>query len=112
MPIHPHARGCPNDADQSRWFGGRAAVRALARKETLRARGGTFQAVFRRATDGGYVVLLPAIPHLMTRGASYQHARVKALALVHAYLRELRAGDRPAGAGPQQPPAEALPLAA
>lgn len=102
----------PTGAEQARWFGRRGPLGARARKETVTAAGGSFQAVFQRSTDGGYVVSLPALPHLMTRGASYQHARIKALALVHSYLRELRAEGRLAGRPRAPRPSEGLPLAA
>ena len=62
--------------------------------------------------DGGYVVSLPAIPHLVAHGATRQHARIKALALVQGYLHELRAEGRlPAGRRPAVP-LGTLPLAA
>ena len=58
------------------------------------------------------VVSLPAIPHLMAHGATRQHARIKALALVQGYLHELRAEGRlPAGRRPVVP-LGTLPLAA
>ena len=41
--------------------------------------------------DGGCVVTFPALPQLMTRGVTCQHARIKALVLVEGYLRRLRA---------------------
>lgn len=107
----PTCASHPTGAEPSRWFGRRAPVGALARKETVIAAGGSFQAVFQRSKDGGYVVSLPAIPHLMTRSATYEHARIKAVALVHGYLRGLRAQGRPERRWRSRP-AAALPLAA
>ena len=70
----------PTGGAEPRWFGDGRHARAVARKETVVAEGRGFQAVFRRCAAGGVVVSLPAVPHLMTRGATYQHARVKAIA--------------------------------
>ena len=90
----PAAPGGPTGAAEPRWFGDGRHAPAVARKETVVADGRGFQAVFRRCADGGVVVSLPAVPHLMTRGATYQHARVKAIALAYGYLHALRATGR------------------
>ena len=110
MPTtHPApAPGCPAGGAEPRWFGDGRRVPAVARKETVVADGRSFQAVFRRCAAGGVVVSLPAVPHLMTRGATHQHARVKAIALEYGYLHELRAAGRLAPARRASP----LPLAA
>ena len=108
MPTSPNRS---SGAERSRWFGRRAAGGVIARKETVTVAGSSFQAVFQRSDDGGYVVSLPAIPHLMTRGATYEHARIKAVALVHGYLRELRAQGRHASRRLQLP-REERPIAA
>ena len=101
----------PTGAEQPRWFGRRAPAGATARKEMVTAGGASFQAVFQRSKDGGYVVSLPALPHLMTRGATYQHARIKAVALIDGYVHELRAQGRLAGR-PLQLPRQERALAA
>jgi predicted RNase H-like HicB family nuclease len=90
----PAAPGGPTSSAEPRWFSHGRHARAVARKETVVADGRSFQAVFRRSADGGFVVSLPAVPHLMSRGATYEHARVKAVALAHGYLYELRATGR------------------
>jgi predicted RNase H-like HicB family nuclease len=108
MSTPPHR---PTGAEQARWFGRRAPAGAAAHKEMVTAGDASFQAVFRRSQDGGYVVSLPALPHLMTRGATYQHARIKAVALVHGYMRELRAQGCLAGL-PLRLPREERALAA
>jgi predicted RNase H-like HicB family nuclease len=90
----PAAPGRPASGAEPRWFGHGREARAMARKETVVADGRTFQAVFRRCAGGGFVVSLPAVPHLMTHAATNQHARVKAIALAHGYLHEPRATGR------------------
>jgi predicted RNase H-like HicB family nuclease len=113
MPAtYPAAPSCPTGCAEPRWFGHGRHDRAVARKEPVVADGRTFQAVFRRCADGGFVVFLPAVPHLMTRGATYQHARVKAIALAHDYLHQLRATGRLAPARRSDRQSPLLPLAA
>ncbi len=78
---------------------------ARVRSETLRMPGGALRASFRACDDSGCVVIFPALPQLMARGASYQHARIKALALVQRHLRKLAARTRqttPAPAAPRR----------
>jgi predicted RNase H-like HicB family nuclease len=108
----PAAPGGPTSGAEPRWFGHGRHARAAARKETVVADGRRFQAVFRPSADGGFVVSLPAVPHLMTRGATYEHARVKAIALAHGYLHELRATGRLAPARGSDRQSQRLPLAA
>ena len=87
------AAGAPSPArDEARWFR-RPAHPAAARvwQETVTVQGAGFQARLRACEDGGWVVIFPALPQLMTRGTSRQHARLAARALVEGYLRGLRA---------------------
>ena len=110
MPTtHPAAQR----AEQRRWLARwRGPAQRVASRESVVAEGRSFQVILRPSRDGGYVVSLPAIPHLMAHGATRQHARIKALALVQGYLHELRAEGRlPAGRRPAVPLAM-LPLAA
>ena len=78
--------------DEARWLR-RPAYMAAVRvwHETVTVQGATFQARFRACGDGGCVVTFAALPQLMTRGVTCQHARIKALVLVEGYLRRLRA---------------------
>lgn len=103
----PHAPG------EARWFR-RPACLAAARvwHETVTVRGAAFQARLRACEDGGGVVTFPALPQLMTRGVTCQHARIKALALVEGYLRRLRARQGAAAARRPQERQRALPRAA
>jgi predicted RNase H-like HicB family nuclease len=105
------AEGGPTDSAE-RWFGDRRQAPARSRKQTVVADGRSFQAVFRRCAAGGFVVSLPAVPHLMTRGANYQHARAKAIALAYGYLHELRATGRLAPARRAEQQSSRLPRAA
>lgn len=59
--------------------------------ETVTVQDAAFQARLRACDDGGCVVTFPALPQLMTRGVTCQHARIEALVLVEGYLRRLRA---------------------
>ena len=87
----------PPAPDEAHWFR-RPAHPAAARvwRESVTARDGSFQARLRLCEDGGCVVTFPALPQLRVRGATCQHARVKALALLERYLRTLHAERLPA----------------
>jgi len=89
----PTTAGAPlPPRDEARWFRRPAYLAALrVRHETVTVQGAGFQARLRACEDGGWVVIFPALPQLMTRGTSRQHARLEARALVEGYLRALRA---------------------
>jgi predicted RNase H-like HicB family nuclease len=99
--------------DQARWFrrpGYHGAVRVW--HQTVTVRGATFQARLRACDDGGWVVTFPALPQLMARGVTRQHARIKALALVEGYLRRLPARSDRASTKTTAERQRGLPLAA
>ena len=86
MAVTPGAP--PRWRDEARWLrrpAGRGAPRVWRTRVTVR--GATFQARLRACADGGCVVTFPALPPLMARGVTCQHARIKAWALVESYLR-------------------------
>ena len=99
--------------DEARWFR-RPAHLAAARvwHETVTVRGAAFQARLRACEDGGCVATFPALPQLMTRGMTCQHARIKAVVLVEGYLRGLRPRQDAAPAQRVGKRARALPRAA
>jgi predicted RNase H-like HicB family nuclease len=84
--------------DEARWLRRPPHEAARAWRETVTVDGAAFQAELRPCGDGGCVVTFPALPQLMARGVTSQHARIKACALVERYLRDLRAGHGPAPA--------------
>src|SRR5918995_4298344 len=90
----PAAPGGPTSGAEPRWFGHGRHARAAARKETVVADGRRFQAVFRPSADGGFVVSLPAVPPPHDPRCHLRARRVKAIALAHGYLHELRATGR------------------
>jgi predicted RNase H-like HicB family nuclease len=99
--------------DEARWLRRPAQGRAgRSRRESVSVRGGTFEVILRACDDGGCVALFPALPQLMTRGASRQHARLKALALAERYLRTLADERQAAAIRAVADRRSALPLAA
>jgi predicted RNase H-like HicB family nuclease len=99
--------------DEARWLRRPAHGGAgRSRRESVSVRGGTFEVILRACDDGGCVALFPALPQLMTRGASRQHARLKALALAERYLRTLADQRRAAAIRAVADRQSGLPLAA
>jgi predicted RNase H-like HicB family nuclease len=88
----PSTAGAPlPPRDEARWFRRPAYLAALrVWQETVTVQGAGFQARLRACEDGGWVVIFPALPQLMTRGTSCQQARLEARAIVAGYLRRLR----------------------
>jgi hypothetical protein len=98
---------------EARWFRRPARLGAArAWREAVTVDGAAFQAELRPCADGGCVVTFPALPQLMARGVTCQHARIKACALVERYLRELRASQDSAFAMRVDDRQSRLPLAA
>lgn len=64
-------------------------------KETITARELSYTAVFEPAEEGGYVVLFPAIPNLMTQGETLTEAKEMALECLQCYLESLQEDNLP-----------------
>ena len=100
----------PIPTGPARWF--RRPAQHAVWRETLRVRGGGFDARLRICDDGGCVLTLPTLPQLRVRGATVEHARLKALILIERYLQGLAAGLSAAPAPSAGQRQESLPLAA
>lgn len=60
------------------------------RREPIRAGRFTYTAVFEPASEGGYVVTVPALPGCFTQGETFTEARAMATEAITGYLEALQ----------------------
>ncbi len=64
-------------------------------KETVDTKEYSFTVLFEPAEEGGYVVLCPALPGLVTEGDTLEEARAMAQDAIRAYLESLQKDGQP-----------------
>jgi predicted RNase H-like HicB family nuclease len=78
----------------------------MRRKESVSAAAYTYTVLLQPETEGGYTVTCPALPGLVTYGASLEEARAMAADAIRGYIECLREDGEPV---PESDPAP-LPL--
>jgi antitoxin HicB len=74
----------------------------MKRKETVTIQEYTFTVIYEPDPTGGYVVLCPALPAVVTQGDTLEEARIMAMDAIHLVLQsmiedgELIPSDKPA----------------
>jgi antitoxin HicB len=67
----------------------------MTKRETVTAHHYRYTALFERDEDGGYVVICPALPGLVTEGDTIEEARAMAADAIRCYLGSLRKSGLP-----------------
>jgi antitoxin HicB len=67
----------------------------MRRKETVDTKEYCFTVLFEPAEEGGYVVLCPALPGLVTEGEILEEARAMAQDAIRAYVESLQQDGHP-----------------